>query len=309
MEYRRLGKTDLHVSSLSLGTVELGMEYGITAADRGNRPTREDAITIIQRAVDLGVNLFDTAPNYGESEQLLGAAIGPLRDCHIATKVSIPAGNGMKSTRQYVNESLEYSLRALRRETLDIVQIHNATREAIDRGEITEELMKAKDAGKLRHIGASVYGEANALAVIHDGSFDVIQVAYSLLDQRMTKNIFPLAKESGIGIMSRSALLKGALTHRAQWLPDELSALRFASEKVVDAFEITWDDLPETALRFCLSSEYVDTVLAGVTTEEELVRAVQSASGESLGREKMKMARRLGLDEEALINPSCWPIG
>ncbi len=313
MKYNLLGRTGLKVSALSLGTVELGMEYGIRKSEISNRPGPNDAINIIRCAVDMGINLFDTAPDYGTSERLLGEAIGSQTDCYIATKVSVPDIKGKQLTgrklQQEINSSLEKSLRALCREALDIVQIHNAAEETVKQGEITEILMKAKEAGKVRFIGASVYGEEAASAAINDGAFDVIQVAYSLLDQRMARNVLPLAKASQVGVISRSALLKGALTTRAKWLPDELSALRYASERVINTFGISWEDLPETALRFCLSSGFTHTVLVGVNSRQELERAVSAASKNLLDEKRLKMAEGLGLDDETLVNPSYWPIG
>lgn len=312
MKYNLLGRTGLKVSALSLGTVELGMDYGIKKSERSNRPDADDAINIIRCAVDMGINFFDTAPDYGTSERLLGEAIGSRTDCYIATKVSIPDSNGKQLTgrrlKQEVNSSLEKSLRALCREALDIVQVHNATEEVIKQGEITEVLLKAQEAGKVRFIGASVYGEEAASAVINDGAFDVIQVAYSLLDQRMARHVLPLAKASQVGVMNRSALLKGVLTTRAKWLPDELSALRYASERVINTFGISWDALPETALRFCLSSGFIHTVLVGINSRQELERAISAASENPLDENRLKMAEELGLDDETIVNPSYWAI-
>ncbi len=312
MEYRLLGKTGLKVSALSLGTVELGVEYGIRKSDQSNRPSKNEAIHIIRSAVDMGINLFDTAPNYGTSESLLGEAIGPQADCYIATKVNIPGNNGVQlkgsELKKAVSKSIEQSLRNLKREVIDIVQIHNATEKVIKQGEITEALLKAQEDGKVRFIGASVYGESNALSVIHDGSYHVIQAAYSMLDQRLAGNVLPLARNQKIGVISRSALLKGVLTTRAQWLPDELAALRTASERVVNMFGISWDTLSETALRFCLSSELINTVLVGVNSREELESAVNAVEGNMFNETMLRAAEGLGLDDETLVNPSYWSI-
>ncbi len=313
MEYRQLGKTGLKVSSLSLGTVELGLEYGIKKAGQLNQPGRENAMRIIHRAVDLGINLFDTAPNYGTSEKLLGDAVGHIQKCIIATKVSVPQNNGTALTgtvmRDTMNDSIDKSLRMLQRETLDIVQIHNATEEMINEGEVTEILLKARQSGKIRFLGASVYGEAAARAVIEQGSYDVLQVAYSLLDQRMGKNILPLARASETGIMNRSALLKGVLTARAQFLPDELQALRYATERIIERFSTSWERLPETALKFCLSSGLAHSVLVGVNSSEELEDAVRAASDTMFTEDMLSIAEDLALDEEALVNPANWSIG
>lgn len=312
MEYRLLGKTGLKVSCLSMGTVELGMDYGIREAGESNRPDRKEALYLLQYAADRGINLFDTAPGYGISEELIGEAIGTNQNCYIATKVSKPTVDRKMLTGEMllrtVNTSLENSLRTLRCETIDIVQIHNATVEIIKQGEMTEVLKRARESGKIRFIGASVYGEEAALTAINSGYFDVIQVAYSLLDQRMALNVLPSARAAGVGIINRSALLKGALTYRAKWLPDELSLLRQASERIINTFGISWDTLPEIALRFCLSSEFVHTVLVGVISKQELDIAISTASKGALDKDKLKMKADFALQNESLLNPSYWSI-
>ena len=244
MEHRILGRTGLKVSSLSLGTVEMGVNYGIRKPNESERPGRSEAINLLQYAADRGINLFDTAPAYGESEEALGEALGRRQDCYFATKVSIPEENGRvltgKALRLAVDDSLQASLKALRRDCLDIVQIHNATADILEDGEITEVLLRARDAGKVRFTGVSVYGEEAARATIEAGSFDVMQLAFNLLDQRMAEKILPMAYKANIGVICRSALLKGALTERAQWLPDELAPLRQQVARAVESLAGSW---------------------------------------------------------------------
>ena len=88
MQYRTLGGTDLSVSILSIGTVELGMEYGIPVPNQSEGHDEEGAIDLLRFANHSGVNLFDTAPSYGNSEVLVGQSLGEHLNCHIATKVS-----------------------------------------------------------------------------------------------------------------------------------------------------------------------------------------------------------------------------
>ena len=91
MKYSNLGKTGLKVSQLSLGTVELGLNYGINEPGGFGKPDKEHSIHLLQRAADAGINLFDTAPSYGCSEELLGRAFANRNDCIITTKVNVPS--------------------------------------------------------------------------------------------------------------------------------------------------------------------------------------------------------------------------
>jgi aryl-alcohol dehydrogenase-like predicted oxidoreductase len=314
MDFRNLGKSGLLVSHLSLGTVSLGVNYGIDAPGDFGRPDESDVLSMLRQAADSGINLYDTAPAYGRSESALGIALGQRSGCYFATKVSIPRDEkGVmlqgRKMREAIDASLKNSRKALRRDCLDLVQIHNATVELIEQGEMVEALQDYQRAGTLRFLGASVYTQAEARAVIESGSFSSLQVAFSILDQRMAKEIFPSARKAGLGIMVRSALLKGALTAKAQWLPDELSRLRQKAEEARDVLAGgSWQMLPDIALRFCLSQPPVSTVLVGVRTAEELRSALAVQKAEPLSRDLLSRAESLALDDEYLLNPSHWPV-
>jgi aryl-alcohol dehydrogenase-like predicted oxidoreductase len=310
---KSFGRTGLVVSQVSLGTVALGLDYGIELPHEPRRPNEKDAIRLLQQAADEGINLFDTAPAYGDSERLLGLALGRRPGCYIATKVSIPVDADGKMfhgapLREAVRTSLGNSLRNVGRDVLDIVQIHNATPEVIARGEIAEALREAQSEGKVRFLGASVYGEEAALAAIEAGCFDALQVAYNLLDQRMARRVFPTASRAGVGIIVRSALLKGALTEKAKFLPRELERLRSASEQARDRLAGSWGNLPGVALRFCLSAPDVATVLVGATTRKEVELGLLAANYGPLSAEQLDQTSSLALTDEHLLNPSYWSM-
>jgi len=311
MNHVKLGATGLLVSRLALGTAAFGLDrYGIPAP--GNRSVeRAEAMEMLACAADQGVNLFDTAPGYGTSEEILGSALAARKECVFATKVAVPgdveAISNVELARK-VNASLDHSLRALRRDVLDIVQIHNATSSILARGEMIECLEKARDQGKLRCIGASVYGEEAALAALRTRKIQVLQIAVSVLDQRMRRTVIPEAAAQGVGILSRSALLKGVLTEKAQWLPGRLSQLTEASRRALAAFDSTWKTLPSMALRFCVSLPGVDSVLSGIRNRAELEDCTTALARGPLEPERLQKAFTLGLDDEGLLNPTHWKL-
>lgn len=305
MQYTTLGRTGLRVSRLSLGTVEFGVPgYGIHAPG-GQRTNADEAIATLHAAHDAGIRLFDTARNYGDSEAIVGRALAG-RDCVIATKIATPIEGA--DIEVQVNESLATSLRLLKRPVLDLVQIHNATPELIRHGAVLDAMERAREAGRLRYIGASVYGEEAALAAIRCGRIDVLQIAFSLLDQRMKDRVLPEAKASNVGIIARSILLKGALTARSQDLPSHLADLAQASDRVRQAMCDSWETLPGTALRFCLSQAGIDVVLVGVQNRVELKGALSAAKAGALETRRMAAAAALGLTDERLLNPSYWQL-
>ena len=122
MKQIQLGKTDLKVSVVALGTVSLGMDYGINVPGQFARPHDKDVIRLLQKGVDSGINLFDTAPNYGEAERLLGVALEGNSSCYVATKVTIPdQENGWQlSLEKNIEQSVDNSLRLLKRETVEM---------------------------------------------------------------------------------------------------------------------------------------------------------------------------------------------
>ncbi|KKS33156.1 MAG: Oxidoreductase, aldo/keto reductase family [Parcubacteria group bacterium GW2011_GWC2_42_12] len=314
MLYRKFGRTNLQVSVLSMGTVSLGMDYGIERPGDFGCPEESLSIQLLQAAADGGINLFDTAPGYGKSETVLGKALGHRTECLLATKVSVPRGaeGGILSGKvlwKLVENSLEHSRTALRRDALDIVQIHNATEDLLKHNEVMDYLSEAKDKGIVRFLGASVYTEPEAMAVIRDGRFDVLQVAYNLLDQHMAEKVFPAANESGMSLLTRSALLKGVLTGKAKWLPQELQKLQASAERAKDLLSVSWEKLPEVALRFCASNPLVSSVLIGSRTIPELEAALSAMSDGPLSYDLLKKIESLAaLSDPTLLNPSNWSI-
>ena len=232
MQYVELGASGLKVSRVGIGTAALGLEhYGIPTP--GERTVDSANVTrTIRAAVDAGVNFFDTAPGYGLSESLLGEALKGCSECVIATKVPVPENLGVISAQalsRMVNGSLDESRRTLGREVLDVVQIHNATPATLREGGLVDCLEKARDEGKLRWVGASVYGKETAMAAIRSGKIQILQLAVSLLDQRMCGEVLPAAREAGVGLLLRSAR-QGA--GRARAGGGQRNALRYCALRI-----------------------------------------------------------------------------
>jgi len=293
MRYRRLG--DMQVSALALGTVALGVDYGIKAPGDFGRPSARDAEALIHAAVEAGITLFDTAPAYGDAENLLGRALERAPHCLIATKVAGPPED--------VEASIERSRRALGRDVLDIVQIHNATAQMLADGRLVDRLQSLQAHGVIGRLGVSVYGAPAALAAIKTGCFELIQVAYNMFDRRMEPRVFPAAP----AVLARSAFLKGALTPKAQFLPAALAPLRHQAQRAADIAG-GWQALPALALRFSLSCEHITSVLVGPRTPGELTAALTAERAGPLSANTLAALAPLALDDDRLVNPAHWPV-
>lgn len=315
MPMRRLGRTNLNVSALALGTVELGLDYGIAVPGDYGKPDERDAINLVHAALDTGINLIDTARAYGASEEILGRALTGRRDQAIlATKVSTqgPGGAALDAGElaRAMQTSLDTSLRALATDYVDIWQIHNVDDATLAHADIVAEIFaRNRAAGKVRFTGGSFYGaELPRRALAHD-LFDVMQITYSILDQRLADHFFAEAQTADVGIMARSVLLKGALTPRAEHLPDHLSPLRLryrALAALIGAAGLT-ATAPQVAIAYALAQPAIHAVLIGVRTVDEL-RQNLDALTVTLSPDLIVQLNVLRLDDPGLLNPATWGI-
>ena len=312
MEQRTLGRTGLTVSTLSLGTVELGLDYGVRAPGEG-RPSHEEGIRIVHGALDAGINFIDTARVYGDSERVLGKALRDRRDgVVLATKVmlkdadgSMPRGDDL---RQRMIEGLETSLLELNTDHVDVWQIHSLDSDTLKSlPDLAVAFDDARRSGKARYAGCSVYGDRIPQEVLDADFFDVIQVPFSVFDQRLSDSFFPRAAARNVGIVTRSVLLKGALTESAEHLPDHLSQLRDRSRefrRLVSEAALGLTPA-QVAIAFAAAQGAVSSVLVGIRDVEEVrenVRAVEQPLPEAL----LETLRELGLDDPDLLNPGTW---
>ena len=321
MEYRSLGNSGLTVSALSLGTVALGMAYGIASPEGQAQgqvsnapPSLTESTRLIHQAIDSGINFIDTARGYGRSEEVLGHALQDRREkVVLATKMGgyDAAGKLMhgETLRQGMEASITTSLRLLRTDYVDLLMLHSAPIELLQDGEAIRLLKQFQQRGLTRAIGASTYGiEAPRLAI--ESGLNALQVAYNVLDQRMADEIMPLAAAKGVGLVVRSVFLKGVLTSKVNDLPSRLSALKQQSDKV-EAYARSMKPAQnriELALRFVLSQPNIATVLVGVRNESELAASLKAATEPLLPDEVLEEVAQLRWDNEELLNPGNWEM-
>ena len=310
MRRRRLGRTNLLVSEISLGTVALGLDYGLRAAAEDARPDEQAAAVLLNKALDLGCNLIDTARGYGASEEIIGRALKSRRaEYLIATKVPLfhkARLTGAELQRAIITSAYD-SLRALDTDVLDILQVHCVHSVPQIPDEVGETLLELRDRGVVRHLGASVYGEEQALAAIRTGWCDCLQVAYSALDRRLEERLLPAAIERDIGIVVRSVLLRGALTHRAGLLPDELAPVRAAAEQLQALAASAGMALPEMAYRYVLAHPAAHTALVGTVRRDELEQCLRFAEAGHLPGDLVERISGIAVANEELLNPVNWP--
>jgi D-threo-aldose 1-dehydrogenase len=293
---------------LGIGTAALSMPYGAPGATR-HAPDPAQARRVLLTALERGVRLIDTAPAYGESETFLGNALAGHHDCLLATKLVTPAGGWgaltPRETRAHVHASAVSSLRALRRERLDLLQVHNAEEQLVRRGAVGEALAELREQGLVVSTGATVYGEGDALAVIASPAFDVVQIAFSALDRRPERRTLPVAAAANTAVVARSLLLHGVLSPAGRDLDGPFAVLGAAADAVRRALDVSWEDLPGAAVAFAVNYARIAFALLGPRDEPELIALLDGA--ERFGGRGVDLQLSVPELPEWLLDPSRWP--
>lgn len=222
MEYRELGRTGWKVSAISFGAWAIGGTWG-PVDDR-------DSLAALHRAVDLGVNFFDTADVYGDgrSERLLARLKRERREeIHIATKAGRRLDPHIASgyNRENLTAFIERSLKNLGTDTLDLVQLHCPPTEVYYRPEVFGILDDLVKQGKIRYYGVSVEKVEEALKAIEYPNVQTVQIIFNIFRQRPAELFFPEAKRRRVGILARvplaSGLLTGKMTRETKFTADD----------------------------------------------------------------------------------------
>lgn len=279
MRYRRLGRTGLEVSEVGLGALELGRDWGIPIEGDFGRPEERDAITLVQRALELGINLIDTAPAYQISEERVGKAIkGHRQDVYLATKVgehySDERGFWYDYGASAVRASIEQSLRRLQTDTIDLLQIHSASVEIIRQGEVLDVMQRFQQAGHVRFIGMSGDDHA-AQAAIENGNYDTVQVVYNIFNQQPRHTVFPLSEEHDIGVIIMVPLGHGVITKKSEYL----DAKDQARVRALDFLIQPDRTLAQAALQFVLAAPAVSTAIPGTRKIANVESNVAATAG------------------------------
>jgi len=312
MRYRTLGDTELVVSEIGFGAWGIG---GQTSGATSYGPTSDDASRdALRSAFDQGITFYDTASVYGDghSEELLGEVFAGRRDrVVIATK----AGRSVYADRPdysgtAVRRSLEGSLRRLRTDYVDLLQLHDPPLAVLRDGDALATLERLRAEGKLRAVGVSVRSPDDGLHAVRDLGLRAAQVNLSLIDQRARDNgLLTLAAELGAGLIARTPLCFGLLSgrvapdalfdpsdHRSGWPRPQIARWAEASRLFIAAVAERERQTPaQLALRFCLSFPGVSTVIPGMLTAAEVVEnAIASDLGPLGPRDLAEIARVYG---------------
>ena len=284
MERRHLGKTDMDVSVLGFGGSEIGYE----------RAGARTVARLLGSALDAGLNVIDTAECYEESETLIGAALGSRRsECYLLTKCGHPRGFGRGDWRPAsLLASIERSLKRLRTDRLDLIQLHSCSLAELQKGDVVEALEQVRAAGQARYIGYSGDGQAARYAV-ECGAFDTLQTSVSVADQEAIELTVPLAQRYRMGVIAKRPIANVAWRYTRR--PDSYYEDYWMRLKKLD-YPFLREPLEAavaTSLRFTLSLPGVHTAIVGTTKPEHWQQdAAQLAAGPLPAREMDRIRAR-----------------
>jgi aryl-alcohol dehydrogenase-like predicted oxidoreductase len=274
MELRAFGKTGLKVSPLGFGGSEIGYQS----------VSPKIVAKILGTALDAGINVIDTAECYAGSEELIGKAAAHRRDdYHLFTKCGHVSGilerlRYSEWDPRLLSKSIDQSLKNLRTDHLDLIQLHSCSEATLRKGEVISVLQQAKQAGKTRFIGYSGDGD-DALYAVNSGAFDALQISVSIADQESIERVLPLAMKRGLGVIAKrpaanaiwfSSRVSAADYSRPYW--DRLKKLDF------DFLKLSAAEAFATALRFTLSVPGVHTAIVGTTKPERIAANAKAVS-------------------------------
>ena len=313
MNKRKLGRTGLEVSEIGYGAWGIGGTMWLGADD-------DESLLALSRAIDLGVNLIDTALGYGNghSEELVGQVVRSRSERVVVTtkippkNMTWPAPDGIDPEEafpaEWVRRCTERSLGNLGLDTIDVQQFHVWSDEWVGRGTWLEGIEELKAEGKIRAFGVSIndHQPSNALKLIESGAVDSVQVIYNVFDQSPEDELLDACLENGVGVLARVPFDEGSLTGRIgpgtefpegdfrnnYFRGDRLQQVDERVGAIVDELGISRDDLAEVALRYVLSHPAVSSVIPGMRSVRNVERNAAVGDGQGLAEEQVAALKR-----------------
>jgi spore coat polysaccharide biosynthesis protein SpsF len=302
-------------AELVLGAVQLGLPYGAT--NKTGKPPRAAALKLVARATEAGIRQFDTARSYGDSEDRLGEALAEKRSVRTFTKLSpfaeLSSEASRAEVRAAVDDSIEQSLAALRRDRLDCLMLHRAQHMQSHGGAIWERVLERLEDGTVLCVGVSVQSTEDAKRALACRDVRHLQMPFNLLDWRWREAgvIDLIAARADVTVHARSAFLQGILAANDSTVWPRVEGVD--AERLVSLIaEIAQDFGRENPADLCLAyvrgQSWVDGVVVGLETEDQLDANLRLFLQRPLTAGQCALiAARMPHVPENLLDPAKWP--
>lgn len=293
---------------LCLGTVQLGMQYGI---QNNKRPSVIESMDILTEALTRGIRWFDTASAYGEAERILGqfaeCAPSEAKSMRIVSKLAPDVFQGIPRQRwqDAALKCAKGSLQRLKKEKLDVFLFHNATH--IFDPMAVEALTYVYEMGLTQSIGVSVYTPEEAMQALKYPQISSIQIPYNVFDQRLDRcGFFAEAKEKNVHVYARSSLLQGLAVMHPENLPSHMRfAVPYLEKFHLICQELSIDPL-QAAISYVTGNPNIDQIVFGVDSKAQLAEYVAMQHNPLPIKSRSVLFDAFANVEEKLVNPSLW---
>jgi len=290
----------LNESKIALGTVQFGIDYGISSIDGQVQPKEVEAI--LNYAYVKGINLLDTAPAYGDSEQVLGKI--NVNNFKIITKTRHFDNSEITSNDlELLDQDFSRSLDNLKQDSVYGVLVHNAD-DLLKPGsdKIFEKLQELKQEKKIEKIGVSIYDHNQLQAILENFDIDLVQLPFNILDRRLIDNgMLSILKNKGIEVHARSVFLQGLLLMSEQNKPDKFQRWRVLWKLWHEWLNDNQITALEATIRHAVSTSEISKVLVGVDTSDQLKGIITASSGAL-----PDIPPEMFTNDVDLLNPSNW---
>lgn len=284
---------------LALGTVQFGLDYGVSNAK--GKVAKPEVQAILELACQSGVSLLDTASAYGDSEVVLGQLDAADSFELISKLPAMRPGDIIEQCTRAFQQSLEN----LKEQSLYALLVHQADDLLSESGEqLFAFLQRCKSQGKVKKIGVSVYTPAQLTAILDRYPVDLVQLPCNVFDQRFAQaGLIDRLQNNGVEVHARSVFLQGLLLMEPDDLPESLLMAKAPLERFKQACEAHKVSRLSAAIACLVQNESINKLVVGVTSVKELkeiIDAYQLANSVSLAWHKFVV------NNESLLNPSCW---
>jgi len=280
MEKRILGKTGMNVTVLGYGAAEIGYR-GVPEETVGR---------LVNGALDAGLNVIDTAECYIDSEEKIGRVGSKRRDEYFLFTKCGHDKDGDHWNIKKMAEQIDRSLKRLNTDRVDLLQLHSCTEDRLRKGDVTEVIQRARDAGKTRFIGYSGDGPA-ALYAVQSGLFDTLQISVSIADQEALDMALPTAQARGMGVIAKRPIANAIWKQSSKPDPYYQPYWERLHRLDYDFLHANSDQDVSTALRFTLSVNGVHTAIVGTTKPDRWKQNAQLLQGGRLDPERFNAIR------------------
>lgn len=293
---------------LVLGTVQLGLDYGIT--NTNGKPKLTQSLEIIKQALDNNINIFDTARAYGESEYILGLANEKYNNMNIITKLdplnNINDSTSIKEIYEMIDNSINTSIKKLNIDTIETLILHRFHH--FNNKIIWNYLLENK---KIKNLGVSIYYVEEGIEALKDSNIKHIQLPINILDQQWFCDEFLqlVEKRKDVTIHCRSILLQGILISEADKWPkiDDINPEKFIKilNELVEQFNL--NSRLELCFSYVKSIEWIDGLLIGVDNINQLNENLKLFNVRKLTNNELILIRSIFKNtSNKLLNPALW---